>query len=153
MESIRNKYIFNNHQNKQYYMEKNSKTIKYIDLGIETQKNYSYILSNDLSINQLSTSFNKSLISEIKIIIIGLFTFLLIIDIALILALNKIFEENENYIILNWLVPVIVQIIIINFLINYILHFLLLFFCFHFIKKRKIIVFINLFSISLLKNI
>ena len=136
MELIRNKYIFNN-QNKQYYKENNSKTIKYIDLNIETQKNYSYILSNDLSFNQLSTSFNKSVISKIKVIIFSLFICLLIIDIALIIVLNKIFEENGNYIILNWLLPVSFQIIIANFLINYIFALFASFLLFSFYYSRK----------------
>ena len=136
LELIRNKYIFYS-QNNEYYRDSQSKTIKYIDLAIETQKNYSYILSNDISFNQLSTTHNKKRINVIILINISLFITLLIIDIALIIVLKKIYEEYGNYIIINWLLPVLFQIIIVNFIINYIFAFIastLLFFNY---KRRK----------------
>ena len=119
LELIRNKYIFNS-QNSEYYRDKNSKIIKYIELAIETQKNYSYILSNNISFNQLSTSYNKKRINVIRLINISLFITLIIIDIALIIMLKTIYEKYDNYIIINWLIPVLFQIIIVNCIINYI---------------------------------
>ena len=137
LESIRNKYIFNNSQNKQYYLKNDSKIIKYIDLYIETQKNYTYILSNDISFNQLSTTYNKTKIAIIRLINISLFASLLIIDIIILIIFNRIFEEYENYIIKNWLIPVLVQIFIINFIINYLFAVIASFLLFSYYKKRN----------------
>ena len=136
-EYIRNKYIFNNNQNRGYNKEYNPKTIKYINLYMEAQKNYSYIFSNDISINQLITSYNRSKLMVIKLINISLFLTLLIIDIGIAIVLNKMYEEYDNYIIINWLIPTIFQILIINFIINYIFALFSSFLLFSYYEKRN----------------
>lgn len=136
LELIRNRYIFNS-QNNEYYRESKSKTIKYIDLAIETQRNYSYILSNDISFNQLSTALNKKKINVIRLINFSLLITLLMIDAALVIMLKKIYEQYENYIILNWLIPVLFQIIIVNFIINYIFAFIATILLFSNYKRKK----------------
>ena len=132
LESIRNQYIYQNN-----FRESFSKTIKYINLSIQTQKNYSYIVSNNISINQLNTTYNKSKMNKIIIINISLFIMLLIIDVAIIFVMNKIYEKYDNYIIMNWLLPVLVQIVVINFLINYLFAVFDSFLLFYYYKKRK----------------
>ena len=136
-EYIRNKYIFNNSQNRGYNKENNPKTIKYINLYIETQKNYSYIFSNDISINKLITTYNKSKLMTIKLINISLLLTLLIIDIGIIIVLNKMYEEYDNYIIINWLIPTLFQILIINFIINYLFALFSSFLLFSYYDKRN----------------
>ena len=137
-EYIRNKYIFNNNQNRGYNKEYNPKTIKYINLYMETQKNYSYIFSNDISINQLITTYNKSKLMAIKLINISLLLTLLIIDIGIVIVLNKMYEEYDNYIIINWLIPALFQILIINFIINYLYALLSSYLLFSYYDKRNI---------------
>ena len=134
LESIRNKYIY---LKKDYYKNNNSKIIKYIDLSIQTQKNYSYILSNNLSFNELSTAYNKSKINSIRLINLSLFIILLIIDTAIVIMMNKVYEVYENYIIINWLFPLLIQIIFINFMINYIFALFSSFLLFAYYKKRN----------------
>ena len=115
LESIRNKYICKYSQNFKYDIENDSKIIKYCDLYIETQKNYSYIFSNDILFNQLETTYNKSKLITIKLINAILLISLLIIDIFIIIVFNKVYEKYDNFIIINWLIPVLIQILIFNF--------------------------------------
>ena len=136
-EYIRNKYIFNNYQNRGYNKEYNPKTIKYINLYIETQKNYSYIFSNDISNNQLITTYNKSKLMAIKLINISLLLTLLIIDIGIAIVLNRMYEEYDNYIIINWLIPTLFQILIINFIINYLFALFSSFLLFSYYDKKN----------------
>jgi hypothetical protein len=136
-EYIRNKYIFNNSQNRGYNKENNPKTIKYINLYIETQKNYSYIFSNDISMNQLITTYNKSKLMTIKLINTSLLFTLIIIDIGIAIVLNKMYEEYDNYIIINWLIPTLFQILIINFIINYLFALFSSFLLFSYYDKRN----------------
>ena len=136
-EYIRNKYIFINNQNNGYNKEYNPRTIKYINLYIETQKNYSYLFSNDISINHLITAYNKSKLMAIIIINISLLVTLLIIDIIIIIVLNKMYEEFDNYIIINWLIPSLFQMLIINFIINYLFALFSSFLLYSYYDKRN----------------
>ena len=140
-ESIRNKYIFKRSQTLQYNRETDEKIIKYCDLYIETQKNYSYIFSNDITFNQLDSTNNAPKLITIRLINIFLFIILFIIDILIIIVLNKIYEEYENDIIINWLIPVLVQVLIFNFVINYILAIIASILLFSYYKERKINIF------------
>lgn len=75
--------------------------------------------------------------NKIIIINISLFIMLLIIDVAIIIVMNKIYEKYDNYIIMNWLLPVLLQIIVVNFLINYLFAVFDSFLLFYYYKKRK----------------
>ena len=142
LESIRNKYIFKYPQNLKYNIENDSKIIKYCDLYIETQKNYSYIFSNDILFNQLETTYSKPKLITIKLINSILLISLLIIDIFIIIVFNKVYEKYDNFIIISWLIPVLIQILIFNFFINYMFSLLASILLFSNYKKRNN----NLFS-------
>ena len=137
-ELIKNKYIFKRSQNWQYNRENEAKTIKYCDLYIETQKNYTYIFSNDISFNQVDSTKNAPKLITLRLINIILFIILFIIDISILIVLNRIHEEYENYIIIiNWLIPVLVQVLIFNFFINYIFALISSNLLFSYYKERK----------------
>ena len=73
----------------------------------------------------------------IRLINISLFICLLIIDIGLIIVINQFYEKYENYIIINWLFPVLFQVFIINFFINYIFSLFDSFLLFTYYEKRN----------------
>jgi len=111
--------------------------IKYVDLDIYSQNNYSYIPSNKLSKNNtILTDYNSKLGMTIMVNILLFFT-LLIIDIFIILVFNSIYEEYEERIISSWLIPVIIQITIFNFIINYLFTLLSTILLFNYYGKRK----------------
>jgi hypothetical protein len=134
IESIKNRYMYRNKNN---YSDTNSKIIKYFNLKMQTQKNYSYILSNDLYINNLNNNYMKSKINKIRFVNICLFIFLLIIDTALVILMNKLYEIYEKYLIINWLIPVLVQIIIFNIVINYVFALISTYLLFSYYQKRN----------------
>jgi hypothetical protein len=136
-ESIKLKYFMNEEKlgDESSLLETN--VIKYVDLDIDSQKNYSYIPSNKLSKNTNVLTDNKSNLGMTKIVNIILFLILLIIDMVILLIFNNIYEEYEERIVSSWLLPVIFQITIFNFIINYLFALLSSIFLFNFYGKRK----------------
>ena len=118
-ESIKLKYFINDEKVGDGISRYDSNVIKYVDLDIDSQKNYSYIPSNNLSKNKIISTDNKSQLGMTIMVNIILFFILLIIDIFILLVFNSIYEEYEERIISSWLIPVIIQITIFNFIINY----------------------------------
>ena len=134
IESIKNRYMYRNKSN---YRDTNSKIIKYFNLKMQTQKNYSYIFSNDLYINNLNNNYIKSKINKIRFVNICLFIFLSIIDTAIAILMNKLYEIYEKYLIINWLIPVLVQIFIFNIAINYIFALISTYLLFSYYQKKN----------------
>ena len=138
LESIKTKYIFTSKkENDDDFSYYDSNVIKYIDLDIESQKNYSYIPSNKLYKNQIISLYNKSKIEMTIIVNILLFILLVLIDIFIIIIFNEIYEKYEDHIITCWLIPVIIQITIFNFIINYLFALLCSFLLFNYYNKRN----------------
>jgi len=136
-ESIKLKYFINNEKIGDENSMYNSNVIKYIDLDIYSQKNYSYIPSNILSKNKIISTDNRSKLGiTIMVNIILVFT-LIIIDMFIILVFNSIYEEYEERIISSWLIPVIIQITIFNFIINYVFSLFSTILLFNLYGKRK----------------
>ena len=136
-ESIKMKYFVNEEKVDDESSRYDTNVIKYVDLDIESQKNYSYIPSNKLSKNTIVLADNKSKIGMTIMVNIILFFILLIIDMLILLVFKNIYEEYEERIISSWLLPVIFQITIFNFIINYLFAILSSIFLFNFYGKRK----------------
>ena len=136
-ESIKLKYFINEEKIGDENSRHDTNLIKYVDLEIASQKNYSYIPSNKLYKNTIASADNKSKLGMTIMVNIILFFTLLIIDIFIILVFNNIYEEYEERIISSWLLPVIFQITIFNFIINYLFALLSSIFLFNFYGKRK----------------
>ena len=136
-ESIKLKYFINDEKAADENSRYDSNVIKYVDLDIDSQKNYSYIPSNKFSKDTILSTDNKSKLKMTIMVNIILFFILLIIDIFILLVFNKIYEEYEEYIISSWLMPVIVQITIFNFIINYLFALVSTILLFYFYGKRK----------------
>jgi hypothetical protein len=136
-ESIKMKYFVNEEKVDDESSRYDTNVIKYVDLDIESQKNYSYIPSNKLSKNTIVLADNKSKIGMTIMVNIILFFILLIIDMLILLIFNNIYEEFEEHIISIWLLPVIFQITIFNFIINYLFALLSSIFLFNYYGKRK----------------
>ena len=136
-ESIKLKYFINEEKMGDENSRHDTNVIKYVDLDIDSQKNYSYIPSNKLSKNTIVSTDNKSKLGMTIMVNIILFFTLLIIDIFIILVFKSIYEEYEERIISSWLLPVIFQITIFNFIINYLFALLSSIFLFNFYGKRK----------------
>lgn len=134
IESVKNRYMF---INRDYYRNASSQTIKYINLNIQTLNNYTYMLSNDLYYNKLNQLFGKSKITIIRFMNFLLFFTLLIIDVGIVILVSELYEQYENYLIMNWLIPVLVQIIIFNFVINFIFALFSTFLLFTYYKTKK----------------
>ena len=136
-ESIKLKYFINDEKIGDGNSCYNSNVIKYVELDIDSQKNYSYIPSNNLSKNKIISKDNKSKLGMTIMVNIILFFTLIIIDMLIILVFNSIYEEYEERIISSWLIPVIIQITIFNFIINYLFSLLSTILLFNFYGKRK----------------
>ena len=136
-ESIKLKYFINDEKLGDINSRHGSNVIKYVDLDIDSLKNYSYIPSNKLSKNSIISTDNKSKLGMTILVNIILFFILLIIDIFILLVFNNIYGEYEEHIISSWLIPVIVQITIVNFIINYLFALLSTILLFNFYGKRK----------------
>lgn len=138
LEIIKYKYISNKEKigdgQKKSYVGSNK--IKYIGLELKSLNNFTYLSSS--KINKKNPLIDtKSLLSMTKFITIMLFILLFIIDIFIIIVFNKIYKEYENYIILIWLIPVLIQITIFNFIINYLFSFISSYFLYYHYEKRK----------------
>ena len=119
-EQIRNRYIYNIDRNfDDNFGEEDSKIIKYIDLDIHPQGNYTYISSAKISENKLSLSYNKEKINTTLLINIILVVVLILVDSGIIIVFKYKYESYEERFIYNWFIPVIFQISIINYILNY----------------------------------
>jgi len=136
-EAIKLKYFINEEKVGDESSRHDTNVIKYVDLYINSQENYSYIPTNKLSRNTIASTDNKSNLCMVIIVNIILFFTLLIIDMLIILVFNNIYEEYEERIISSWLIPVIIQITIFNFIINYLFALLSSILLFNYYGKRK----------------
>lgn len=136
-ESIKLKYLINEEKMGDGSSRHDTNVIKYVDLDIDSQKNYSYIPSNKLSKNTITSTSNKSKLCMTILVNIILFFTLIIIDMFILIVFNNIYEEYEERIISSWLLPVIFQITIFNFIINYLFALLSTILLFNFYGKRK----------------
>ena len=138
LEIIKSKYIsINKKKDYESYNYASTNVVKYIDLELESLKNFTYIPSNKIYKNANILIDIKSQISMNLIVNAILFILLIVIDIFIYIIFKNIYEEYGNHIIASWLIPVIIQITINNFIINYLFALLCSFLLFNYYDVRK----------------